>query len=91
MYKMMIVDTFKVTETLQNGKERTTKKDVYSEMFGEVDGHRKFYGQDERIKDCIAVLKERQYYNIQYVGAKRTHLLFTERDKGSSPQGRIPF
>ena len=80
MVKSMIVDTFKVTETLQNGKERTTKKQIYSEAFIPCGDGKRFYGQNERVRDCMAVLKECHYYNIEYVGGKMSRMLFTDRD-----------
>ena len=66
--------TFKVTETLQNGKERRVNKTVLSPIFR--DG--KFIIESERIEKGIMVLKEEHYYNIEYLGIKKKTILWTE-------------
>lgn len=73
--KECIALQFKVTETLNNGKERTTTKTVYSPRFR--DG--KFIAWGERYLDGVKLLESLHYYNIEYTGeAKTTHILWTE-------------
>ena len=63
--------TFRVTETCQNGKERTFKKHVYSERF--VNG--RFFTEAARVDAATEVLKAQHYYHIEYVETKSVSLL----------------
>lgn len=69
--KKLFEIVFQVTETLQNGKERTIRKSVYSERF--VGG--KFYTEEQRIADATELLKAHHYYNIEYIGTKAISML----------------
>lgn len=66
--------TFKVTETLQNGNERTFKKTILSPIFRN-DRH---IPEQERVQKGIEVLKGLHYYNIEYLETKRKTLLWIE-------------
>lgn len=66
---------FNVTETLQNGKERTIKKSILSPIFSKEGKH---ITTEERVKKGTAVLKEMHYYNIQYIETKCKTLIWTE-------------
>ena len=64
---------FKVTETLQNGKERQIKKSVLSPIF--ING--KHHIEIDRIRKAESALKEEHYYNIEYIETKTKELIFT--------------
>lgn len=74
MKAMVFENIFMVTETLQNGNERRTKKSVISPRFR----NGKFLTEQERIAEGIEVLKAEHYYNIEYVTAKATSVLYIE-------------
>lgn len=69
---LLMANEFKVTETLQNGNERTITKTVYTYRFGK-DG--KFLTNDERTAICFDELKRNHYYKIEFVKAYPTNLL----------------
>lgn len=66
--------TFLVTETCDNGKERQMNKKIYSPRFR--DG--KHITEAEIIEKGTAALKERFYYNIEYISTKAISLMWTE-------------
>lgn len=57
---------FQVTETCQNGNERTKKVSVFSKRFK----NGVFYTESARNKDAIEILKAYHYYNIKYIETK---------------------
>lgn len=59
-------DLFMATETLQNGSERRCIRKVYSLPF--QDGIH--YGWEKRLADGIQALKDKHYYNIEFVDSK---------------------
>lgn len=67
MKEKYIVLVFQVTETLQNGKERTIKKEIYRK-----------YGKHTILENSIQIatelLKENNFYNIKYLNVKETYL-----------------
>ena len=67
MKKHCIEMVYRVTETLQNGSERTFKKSVYVA----ADYPAKFV----RSKS-IEALKEQHYYNIEFIEAKERSFLW---------------
>lgn len=68
LYQMI----FSVTETLQNGKEKTHKKSVMSPRFR--DG--KHITESERVQKGIELLKSKHYYNIKYLETKCIEILW---------------
>lgn len=74
MKKRFYADTFKATETLQNGKERTCLRTVYSDCFT-ADGRNN--GFQNRISKAIGVLANEHLYNIEYVKSASVTMLFT--------------
>lgn len=69
------VDIFEVTETCQNGNERTFRKSVYSEIFTYENGRTINNGINIRVPKAKAVLEQNHYYNIKYIESKTTDLL----------------
>lgn len=69
---MTYENVFRVTETCQNGKERTFKKSVFTPIFGN-DG--KHLTETQRIEACTYVLRKNYYYNIEYIETKCTGIL----------------
>lgn len=65
---------FRVTETLQNGKERRIKKSVLSPIF--ING--RHHIELDRINKAEKALKEEHYYDIEYVETKTKEVIFTE-------------
>lgn len=64
---------FKVTETLQNGKERRIKKSVLTPIF--VNGKRHIV--IDRIRKAEDALKAEHYYNIEYIETKIKEVIYT--------------
>ena len=69
---------FRVTETLQNGNERTFKKSVYSPIFR--NGHHLI--ELDRIQKATAELESLHYYNIQHVETKKKTFITTGNLEG---------
>ena len=70
---------FRVTETLQNGKERTIKKSVLSPIFRTVENGKQLHiTEAERAAKGSAILKEMHYYNIEYLETKCKTLIWTD-------------
>lgn len=67
-------EIFKVTETLQNGKERTYKKSVLCPIF--KDG--KHVIELTRIDKAAAQLKALHYYNIEHIETKHKEIIVTD-------------
>lgn len=65
---------FKVTETLQNGKERTIKKSVLCPIF--KDG--KHVIELTRIGKATQQLIALHYYNIEYIDTKYKEIIATD-------------
>lgn len=74
MTRRFFEDVFMVTETLQNGNERTIRKSVFSPVF--VDG--KCNDFNKRIEKARKALKDAHYYNIVYGRSNTKTVLFTE-------------
>lgn len=72
MKKALYEVVFKVTATLQNGKEQTFKKTVYMPRVE----NGKHIPTEQRIIRGIEALKEEHYYNIEYVATHATFLTF---------------
>lgn len=69
MSELYKVGTFKVTETCNNGKERTFKKKVYFSPFTIGCDGRQYNRTDWSIEhEGIALLKSKWYYNIEFIG-----------------------
>lgn len=64
---------FKVTETLQNGKERRIKKSVLTPMFINGRHHIKI----DRIEKAEDALKSEHYYDIEYIETKTKEVIYT--------------
>lgn len=66
-YETIGVMTFKVTETLQNGKEKRTTKKVYTKAVITMD----------KINEAIEVLESNHFYNIEFENAeyKNTYIV----------------
>ena len=62
---------FAVTETLQDGKERTIEKSVFSPMFR----NGVHITESERVLKSIEILKEEHYYKIKYIGTRTKTIL----------------
>lgn len=76
---------FEVTETCQNGNERTFKKSVFSPIFRIMpDGSRKHLIQLNRVEKAIKELEKHFYYNIKYIKTKATDLLFIYEEERST-------
>ena len=74
MKQIMYEVTFEVTETLQNGKERRTKKSV---LMPRVDFKtNKHLDTDTRIMRGYKALADAHYYNIEYVDTKNKTIIF---------------
>ena len=67
-------EIFKVTETLQNGKERTIKKSVLCPIF--KDG--KHVIAFDRIDRAIVILSDLGYYDIEHIETKLKKLIATD-------------
>lgn len=67
-------EIFKVTETLQNGKERTCKKSVLCPIFKAGRHVIEFDRIDKAIKELSAC----NYYNIEHVETKYKTLIVTD-------------
>lgn len=65
---------FDVTETLQNGNERKTKKSVFMKPFDEATG--KHNSPEMQIEKGFKALKAEHYYNIVYVETKVKTMIF---------------
>lgn len=74
MKKALYEVVFKVTETCQNGNERTYKKHVYMPRFDETTG--KHVSPEQQIARGIEALKAEHYYNIQYLRTNCAELTF---------------
>jgi len=72
MKAMVFENIFMVTMTCNNGNERRIKKSVYSPRFR----NGKFLTEQERIKEGTEILKAECYYNIEYIKAVPTSLLY---------------
>lgn len=73
------VDVFEVTETCQNGNERTIKKEVYSKTsIIDSNGKIRNNGQKNRIERAKNLLAERHYYKIKYITSKTKEILLTD-------------
>lgn len=57
---------FQVTETCNNGKERTIRKSVFCPSFINT----KFLGEESRIEKGMKAMTEMHYYNIKYIESK---------------------
>ena len=69
-YKMI----FEVTETCNNGNERTKKVSVYAPHC--KDG--KYFVDTNRFDKALKMLEAKHYYNIKYVDTTITELMITE-------------
>ena len=67
-------EIFKVTETLQNGKERTIKKSVLCPMFK----NGKHFIYLNRVDEAAAQLRALHYYNIEYIETKYKEIIATD-------------
>lgn len=70
MYKV----NFYATETLQNGKERTTLKPVYMTRTDAQTGQR--ITREQQIERGTKALEDMHYYNIRYGSTIETELFF---------------
>lgn len=79
MRKVLAELTFRVTETCDNGNERTFNKKVYaSPIYTDKDGHKRNNSITRTVPLAIAALKEEHYYNIEFISVKPTKFLFVE-------------
>lgn len=67
-------EIFKVTETLQNGKERTCKKSVLCPIF-KAGRHVIAF---DRIDQAIVELSDLGYYDIEHIETKYKTLIVTD-------------
>ena len=74
MKKAMYKVTFHATETLQNGKERTTLQSVYMPRKDEETGQH--ITREQQIERGTEALKAAHYYNIRYGSTIETVLIF---------------
>ena len=65
---------FKVTETLQNGKERRVKKSVLCPIFK----NGRHVIEFNRIDKAIEELKALNYYDIEYIETKPKSIIVTD-------------
>ena len=68
--KEMLVLTYEVMETCQNGRERKLTRNVYTEAPKNVDEFK------EKVEKGKEALKKKYYYNINLVKASTTKDLF---------------
>jgi hypothetical protein len=70
--------TFQVTETCNNGKERTLKKTVITAPFHWEKGILVHTSPEYSIPLAKEALEEQHYYNIKYISTKVTYITITD-------------
>ena len=76
MKKLVYKVNFYATETLHNGKERTTLKAVYMPRIDPVT--RRHITEEQRIERGTMALKAEHYYNIRYGSTIATEMIVVE-------------
>lgn len=69
---------FRVTETCDNGKERTFKKSVFAPPFFISNGKRLNNALTHCIPLATKALEEQHYYRIEFLNCKSVSLTFTD-------------
>lgn len=70
--------TFQVTETCNNGTERTMKKTVITAPFHWRENSVVHTSPEYCIPLAVKALEEQHYYNIQYIGTKEKYITVTD-------------
>ena len=78
MKKVLVELMFTVTDTCNNGKERTFKKSVFAAPIYEYNGRKLNNSLTHCVPLAIKALEDQHYYNIEFIGSRASSFTFTD-------------
>lgn len=78
MKKTIVELTFKVTETCDNGNERTFKKEVFAPPIYSDGDHKRNNSLARCVPLAIKALEDQHYYHIEFLSSRAVSFTFTD-------------